>query len=62
MNNLFKTLDENRAYQQGYQYGRSGASRSQWEPIMKLLPERLQAVFRLGRTDGFIDSVKDTKK
>ena len=62
MNNQFsKNLDENRAYQQGYQLGKSGASRSQWMPIMRTLPKRLQAIFELGRTDGFIDSVKDKK-
>lgn len=57
-----KKLDENRAYMQGYQYGRSGASRSQYEPVRNLLPERLRKVFELGRWDGFIDSVRETKK
>lgn len=57
-----KKLDENRAYKQGYAFGRSGASRSQWEPIKRLLPKRLQTVFELGRTDGFIDSSREIKK
>ena len=61
-NQFSKNLDENRAYQQGYQLGRAGASRAKWQPIMRTLPKRLQAIFELGRTDGFIDSIQDTKK
>lgn len=57
-----KNLNENRIYKQGYAYGKSGASRSQYEPIKRLLPARLQSVFELGRTDGFLDSIKEAKK
>ena len=60
--NLYKSLDENRAYMQGFQYGRSGASRSQYEPVKKLLPERLHKIFELGRWDGFLASVKEANK
>ena len=59
---LTKKLDENRAYKQGYHYGKSGASRSQYEPVKRLLPARLQSVFELGRTDGFLDSIREAKK
>lgn len=61
-NNIFKSLDENRAYQQGYQFGRAGASRAQWEVAKKMLPARLQKVFVLGRTDGWLDSIKEGRK
>lgn len=57
-----KNLNENRIYKQGYHYGKSGASRSQYEPVKLLLPKRLQSVFELGRMDGFMDSLKEAKK
>ena len=57
-----KNLNENRIYRQGYAYGKSGASRSQYEPVKLLLPKRLQSVFELGRMDGFMDSLKEAKK
>lgn len=57
-----KNLNENRIYKQGYVYGKSGASRSQYEPVKNLLPKRLQSVFELGRMDGFMDSLKEGKK
>ena len=60
--NLYKSLDENRAYLQGFQYGRKNTSRSQWMPVMKMLPERLRKIFELGRWDGFLASVKEGKK
>ena len=61
--NLYKSLDENRAYKQGYQYGISGASKSKYEPVRKLLPERLRKIFDLGRIDGFLASIhKEDKK
>ena len=61
-NDFPKSLDENRAYRQGYSFGRSGASRSQWEPVKRLLPKKMQTIFELGRADGWLDSIKEGRK